>query len=154
MLVKGNPWDIWYFKCWSEHVKHSDKSLFKVTMKKLQLLRRIELHPLRWEPTTLTTAPIPLPNIHVYIDIICMMYNLKYIGTICIMYNLYYMYIICIMYSLYYMYIICIMYNLYYMYIICIMYNLYYMYIICIMYKLNYVHTMHFHFNDFCNFYF
>ena len=41
-------------------MKHSDNPLHKETMKKLQLLPGIEPHPQWWEPTTLTTALIPL----------------------------------------------------------------------------------------------
>ena len=50
------PQEIQYFICWSEHIKHSNTRLFNETLRKLQPLLGIELHPQRWEPTTLTTA--------------------------------------------------------------------------------------------------
>ena len=53
-----------YFTCWSEHTKHSDKPLLNDTMRKLQLLPGIELHPQGWESSTLTTAPISLTTQH------------------------------------------------------------------------------------------
>ena len=48
-------------------MKHSDKPLFKETMRKLQLLPGIEPQPQGWESTTLTTAPIPLTVLVFYI---------------------------------------------------------------------------------------
>ena len=61
--MKRNPQGIRYFTCWSEHMKPSDKIFLKETMRKLPLLPGIEPHPQGWEPTTLTTAPIPLTHL-------------------------------------------------------------------------------------------
>ena len=51
-------------------MKHSDKPLLKETMRKLQLLPGIEPHPQGLESTTLTTAPIPLSEVSLYLKTI------------------------------------------------------------------------------------
>ena len=43
VLVKGNPRAIRYFKCWSEHMKHSDKPLLRETMKNCSFCQVLNL---------------------------------------------------------------------------------------------------------------
>ena len=63
LVVKRNPRGIRYFTCWSEYMKHSEKSLLKKIMRKLQLFAENLNHPQRWESTTIITAPILLTHI-------------------------------------------------------------------------------------------
>ena len=64
----SNSRDIWYFTCWSEHMKNSNKRLLKETIKNCSFCRELDLIHRDETITTVTTiktfitAPIPFSS--------------------------------------------------------------------------------------------